>query len=148
MGKINNVLKYTCDLIIDDVQVSFFYFPNEVLDNYTIDDKMKNIKLASILDLAIMKINAIGGRGEKKDFFDLYFILQRYDFSTEKLAKGLVKKYGREVNYQNMLMGLSYFDDAESQNIPKTFVEYDWKKIEKYFEKFQKKMLNEFNKMF
>lgn len=138
----------TCDVIIDDVQVSFFYFPNKIIENLVIDSNLKNIKLANVFDIAIMKINAIGGRGEKKDFFDLYFILQKYNFTSKKLAEGLIMKYGNEVNYQNILMGLSYFEDAEEQNLPRTFVEYDWDKIKNFFEIFQKEMVNEFNKIF
>ena len=138
----------TCDVIIDDVQVSFFYFPNKIIENLVIDSNLKNIKLANVFDIAIMKINAIGGRGEKKGFFDLYLILQKYNFTSKKLAEGLIMKYGNEVNYQNILMGLSYFEDAEEQNLPRTFVEYDWDKIKNFFEIFQKEMVNEFNKIF
>ena len=35
------------------------------------------IRLASPRDIAAMKINAIEGRGTKKDFIDIYFLLQQ-----------------------------------------------------------------------
>ena len=38
--------------------------------------------MASILDIAVMKVTAIGGRGAKKDFFDLYNILISEDISV------------------------------------------------------------------
>ena len=34
-------------------------------------------------------------------------------------------------------MGLSYFEDAEQEILPKTFVEYNWDKIKDFFIKFQ-----------
>ena len=34
-------------------------------------------------------------------------------------------------------MGLSYFEDAEDEILPDTFVNYDWQKIKKFFIKFQ-----------
>lgn len=36
--------------------------------------------MASILDIAVMKLVAIGGRGAKKDFFDLYNIIKNVIF--------------------------------------------------------------------
>lgn len=134
--------KGTCDVILDGVQVSFFYYPNKIVDNLVHTNDITNLRLASILDIAIMKIVAIGGRGAKKDFFDLYNILKRCNYTVEQLAKGLRQKCGNNVNYMNLIMGLSYFEDAESEVLPKTFVEYDWDEIKNFFIKFQ----NEFQK--
>ena len=30
-------------------------------------------------------------------------------------------------------MGLSYFEDAEEELLPKTYVDYDWNKIKEFF---------------
>ena len=38
------------------------------LKDFIIDVDMPKLKIASILDIAVMKIIAIGGRGAKKDF--------------------------------------------------------------------------------
>ena len=64
--------KGTCDVLLNEVQVSFFYYPNKVIKEFIETDEIPNLKIASILDIAIMKIIAIGGRGAKKDFFDLF----------------------------------------------------------------------------
>lgn len=129
--------KGTCDVILNGVQVSFFYYPNKVIRDFVVTEEMSNLKIASILDIAVMKIVAIGGRGAKKDFFDLYQILNRCDIELEDLAKGLMEKCGANVNYANIIMGLSYFEDAEQEILPKTFVEYNWDKIKEFFIKFQ-----------
>lgn len=39
-------------------------------------------------------------------------------------------------------MGLSYFEDAEDEILPNTFVEYNWKIIKKFFIKLQKEIEN------
>ena len=129
--------KGTCDVIINGVQVSFFYYPNNVINDFVKVTEMPNLKFASILDIAEMKIVAIGGRGAKKDFFDLYNILNICNISKEKLAKGLVEKYGANINYMNVIMGLIYFEDAELEILPKTYVNYNWEEIKLFFEKFQ-----------
>lgn len=36
------------------------------------------LRLASPKDIAAMKVNAIQGRGTRKDFVDMYFLIQRY----------------------------------------------------------------------
>lgn len=131
--------KGTCDVILNGVQVSFFYYPNPNINNYITTDEMPKLKMASILDIAIMKIVAIGGRGAKKDFFDLYNIINKTDIDIKELAQGLIKKCGDNVNYMNIIMGLSYFEDAEQEILPDAFVEYDWDSIKEFFINFQGK---------
>ena len=125
--------KGTIDVLLDGVQVSFFFYPNNLVDDIVNNNEIPDLKMASILDIAAMKIAAIGGRGAKKDFFDLYNIMKKCNIDTEKLASAVIKKFGTNVNYVNMIMGLSYFEDAESEELPKTFVEYDWNTIKKHF---------------
>ncbi len=53
------------------------------------------------------------------------------------MAKGLIQKCGKNINYANVIMGLSYFEDADQEVLSKTFVEYDWEEIKKFFIKIQ-----------
>lgn len=129
--------KGTCDVILEDVQVSFFYYPNEIVEEFVETQEIPNLKLASILDIAIMKVIAIGGRGSRKDFFDLYNILKTCDIGVKQLTEGLKKKCEEDVNYLNIIMGLSYFEDAEEELLPKTYTEYIWEEIKEFFLKFQ-----------
>ena len=134
--------KGTCDILLNDIQVSFFYYPNKVLKDFVKVEEMPNLKIASILDIAVMKIVAIGGRGAKKDFFDLYNIIQKCDISTDELIDGLKQKCGDNINYVNIIMGLSYFEDAEDEILPNTFVDFNWDNIKKFFIEFQKDVQN------
>ena len=129
--------KGTCDVILNGVQVSFFYYPNPIIKELIIPKEMPKLQMASILDIAVMKIVAIGGRGAKRDFFDLYNILIKKNINVEELAQGLIHKYGKNINYANVIMGLSYFEDAEQEILSKTFVEYDWNEIKNFFRRFQ-----------
>ena len=139
--------KGTCDVLLDGVQVSFFYYPNKVIKDFVNVEEMPKLKIASILDIAIMKIVAIGGRGAKKDFYDLYNIIKKCNIDINEIAKGLIKKCGENVNYVNIIMGLSYFEDAEDEILPKTFLEYDWENIKKFFIEFQKKFQETLEKL-
>lgn len=135
--------KGTCDVLLNGVQVSFFYYPNKVLVDFTKTEEMPNLNFASILDIAVMKLVAIGGRGAKKDFFDLYNIIEKCNISVSKLVNGLKQKCGENINYVNIIMGLSYFEDAEDEILPNTFVNYNWENIKKFFIEFQKEIQKE-----
>ena len=87
-----------------------------------------------------MKLVAIGGRGAKKDFFDLYNIIEKCNINIDELVNGLIQKCGNNVNYVNIIMGLSYFEDAEDEILPNTFVDYNWENIKKFFIKFQEEV--------
>ncbi len=129
--------KGTCDVLLNGVQVSFFYYTNKVIKDFVKAEEMPKLKIASVLDIAVMKIVAIGGRGAKKDFFDLYNIIEKCNITIDELVEGLIQKCGDNVNYVNIIMGLSYFEDAEDEILPDTFVNYDWQKIKEFFIKFQ-----------
>ena len=129
--------KGTCDVLLNGVQVSFFYYTNKVIKDFVRAEEMPKLKMASVLDIAVMKIVAIGGRGAKKDFFDLYNIIEKCNITIDELVEGLIQKCEDNVNYVNIIMGLSYFEDAEDEILPDTFVNYDWQKIKEFFIKFQ-----------
>lgn len=82
--------------------------------------------LASPVDIAAMKINAIEGRGSKKDFVDIYQLLRHYSLS--EILEFYRQKYP-EHNIFRALMSLTYFEDAEQQPMPIMFDEVFWTEI-------------------
>lgn len=97
------------------------------------------ITLASPKDIAALKINAIEGRGTKKDFIDVYMLLQHYTLS--ELLDFYSQKYPEHSVFR-ALLSLTYFDDAELQAMPKMYVKDSWetmkKNIENAVEEFQR----------
>lgn len=96
------------------------------IDTPVVDD---GIVLASPRDIAAMKINAVEGRGSRKDFVDIYMLLQHYTLS--ELLDFYSMKYP---NYSifRALLSLTYFDDAETQAMPKMFIPQTWEEIKAY----------------
>lgn len=88
----------------------------------------EGITLASPKDIAALKINAIEGRGTKKDFIDIYLLLQHY--SLDDLLAFYSQKYP---NYSifRALLSLNYFDDAEPQAMPKMLIPTSWEEMKK-----------------
>jgi hypothetical protein len=75
------------------------------------------VRISGLLDVASMKIIAISLRGTKRDFVDLYFILQEVPF--HKIAGHTVARFGPErINAVHIGKSLIYFSDAESHPEP------------------------------
>lgn len=87
------------------------------------------LRLASPKDIAAMKVNAIEGRGTRKDFVDIYYLLQHYSL-TEIL--GFYQEKYPEHSLLRALMSLSYFDDAEKQMMPKMYAPDLWDEMKAY----------------
>ena len=99
--------------------------------NYTypwIDDVVckDGIRLASPKDIAAMKITAIEGRGTKKDFVDIYFLLKTY--SLNNILDFYAQKYSDSSSFMAM-KSLAYFEDAEEDPMPYMFVDVSWDEI-------------------
>ena len=84
-----NVSGGTCDVNIDGVQMSWFYHPYAVLEPQVMLTGLQGLTLASPNEIAAMKASAIGGRGAKKDFFDLYHIIKLQPNLIAEMTKKL-----------------------------------------------------------
>jgi len=98
-------------LVDDDIKISFFSYPYELL-KHTIDEE--NFSLASIEDIACMKLSAIIGRAANKDYIDLYFILKKFDL---KEIIELAKKKFPDIEVNLILKSLVYFKDVQIEPI-------------------------------
>ncbi len=121
---------HTITVLIRDTKLSFF----RVRDPFLLDAlPHRFFSIAAIGDIALMKLIAISGLGSRKDFADLYIILQ--DVPTlETYFEMLPRKYGESrVNTYHILKSLTYFDDAESEPMPRMLVPFDWKECKAFF---------------
>ncbi|HUH17985.1 nucleotidyl transferase AbiEii/AbiGii toxin family protein [Albibacterium sp.] len=106
---------------IDIVNYSYHWIENPVIED--------GLLLADIKDIAAMKIAAITGRGTKKDFVDLYFLL-RY-FNLNQILDFYRKKYPDGSDFL-VLKSLSYFIDADNDEDPVMLIDEKWECIKAY----------------
>jgi predicted nucleotidyltransferase component of viral defense system len=92
---------------INNVKVDIVNYAYPWLDN---ELQIDGIRLASLKDIAAMKIAAVTGRGSKKDFVDLYFLLR--EFSFNEIVSFYEQKYA-DASIYLALKSLVYFDDAD-----------------------------------
>ena len=93
---------------IDDVKTDFINYPYRLI--YPLDH-FEDIRLASPIDVAAMKIKAIVNRGAKKDFFDIFELLNH--FKLIDIFGAFQKKYKID-NTSSVERALLYFEDAEN----------------------------------
>ena len=110
-----------------------------------IDDVVaeEGLRLASPKDIAAMKVNAIIGRGTKKDFIDVFYLLQHFTF--EELIKLYLAKYPDGSEYR-ALLSMSYFADADPQAMPYMFEPIEWNVIKQKIKREQEVYNNNNNK--
>ena len=105
---------------INDVKVDFVNYKYPLLSECL---RIENIRMLSTKDIAAMKLNAIAGRGSKKDFIDLYFLLN--EFSLEEMVSFYEKKYSDGSIFM-VQKSLAFYEDADSQLQPKMFKDFNW----------------------
>jgi len=86
----------------------------------------ENVRLLSIEDIAAMKLNAIANRGAKKDFFDIYSLLEQ--FQLKSMLKLFEQKYPL-FNSFSVIKSLTFFDDAENEPDPISLFDLAWEEV-------------------
>jgi len=105
----------TLHAVARGVKLSFFSYeypllsPLVALEDY-------GCCMASLSDLAAMKLSAVAQRGSRRDFLDIYAI-GKWHISLRDMLSLYVQKFGTP-DTAHLLYGLSYFDDADREPMP------------------------------
>ncbi len=131
--KVNEATRGTLHGIMDNVRVTWLYYPNPLLDSFITSSSMPGLKLASLKDIGTMKLIALSHRGSAKDFIDLYK-LHENGLDLESLIELMPSKFpGTKINYYHLIKSLSYFDDAEAEPMTRMHVALNWADLKKFF---------------
>jgi hypothetical protein len=120
---IDNNSRSITQFTIDSVKVDCVNYPYPWLEEPVRDE---DIVLANLKDIAAMKLSAITNRGTRRDFIDIYFLLNHFtlreqlDFYSQKYPDG---------SLFNVLRSLSYYADAENMPMPKMLIDIQWEKV-------------------
>lgn len=122
-------------LNIHGVKVDFVNYKYPWLREIKLED---GIRLVSLPDIGAMKLGAITGRGKKRDFTDVYFLLKQYKLA--ELLSFYRDKYP-DGNEFLVLRSLTYFEDAEEDEEPELLFEAAWPDVKKTIEEEVRKIL-------
>ncbi len=114
------------------VRISFFRYRYPLIAEPV---SVLGIPVASLEDIAAMKLDAISRRGTRRDFIDLYFIAQSGLALPEALQWYQRKYAGLNLNLVHLVKSLAYFADAEADPMPQMLVDLSWDEVKRFFER-------------
>ena len=112
--------------------VDFVRYPYPLLDSP--GRGPSGVKVAGLRDLATMKLSAISRRGIRRDFWDMYAILDA-GLTLKDAAAAYVERFGLgESDLYHVARSLTYFADAEKDPAyPRGLSRAHWDEIKRFF---------------
>ena len=110
--------------------VSFIYQHYPLLEPTV---EYRGVQLASPTDIGLMKLAAINSRGTRRDFVDLYSL--REIVALDRLLELATVKYEDRPSFLSIsARALAYFEDAETQPMPRMLAPVEWADVRAYCE--------------
>lgn len=115
--------------LAEDIRVGFYGYGYELVASLT---EVEGIKLASVTDIALMKLDALLARASRKDFHDLYEICQNTSLRT--LLDLAPRKYPSMRDFEaQVVRHMVYFERAERETPIKLLKPADWGTVKAWF---------------
>lgn len=121
---------------IKNIKVDLVFYPHKTIGKI---EEIENIRLYSISDIAAMKINAILGRGVKKDFYDLAQILENH--TLEQVILWHKEKFPNQMLMISIPNAILYFEDAELSENPISINGQTWESVKLALQKHVREFL-------
>lgn len=116
-------------LMIDNISVGFFSYGYPLVE---LPLQAENVRLASRHDIGLMKLDSLISRGSRKDFYDVYFIVQ--DISLNQLLELGKTKYPVFRDFPMLVFkNMVLFDNADRDLQPELLVPVEWEAVKHFF---------------
>ena len=122
--------KFGLFCFINNVKVDLINYKHQQIDEGIFEE---GIRQYSSKDIAAMKIQAILGRGRKKDFWDLAELLEKY--SLPEIIDFHAKKFPSQQLLISIPQAVIYFDEAEESENPISLKNQTWLSVKKIISK-------------
>jgi hypothetical protein len=111
---------------INEVRVSFIEYRYPLIAPL-VEWTDEGCSLASLDDIAAMKLAAVAQRGSRKDIIDVYALALRHKPISQLLS--LYKKRYKIQDVTHVLYALTYFDDADKERTPTMLWDVNWRAV-------------------
>lgn len=99
------------DMLLNGVKVTFF----NAAWNFLSPKEVKNFNIATLENIAAMKVHSLFLRAKYRDYYDLYFLVKQG--MTIKTIFNESKKILPSITYKLFVTALLYVDDIEDEDI-------------------------------
>jgi len=115
--------------LVKDMRVGFYGYGYPLIGSLI---EKEGWRLASVEDIALMKLDALLSRAARKDFYDLYFVCQR--IPLKQLLDLAPEKYPSVRDFEaQVVKRLVFFENAENQVDPPLLQPVTWQAVKDYF---------------
>lgn len=122
------------------VKIDFAYFPFAHFGTFFKKDRLR---ISSIEDIAINKVQAIITRNRARDYYDLFAVIKKQSSDLKTLKRQYRLKF--DVNISNEELAKACTDILDAKDMPRFLGRVDWGEVERFFlgeaKKLQKKIL-------
>ena len=115
---------------IDNVKVDIIRHPHPIIRPMVVKDA---VRMFSVEDIIAMKVQAVLGRGKKKDFWDIAELL--HHFTVDDFIKIHAEKYSTQNLLITVPQAITYFSDAEESEDPVSHKKQSWESVKKFISK-------------
>ena len=115
---------------VGDVKIDIVRYPHPIIRPIM---TIKGIRLFSMEDIVAMKVQAVLGRGKKKDFWDIAELLKH--FSVDDFIRLHKEKFSTQNLFITVPQAISYFADAEDSEDPVSLKGQTWASVKTFIQK-------------
>jgi predicted nucleotidyltransferase component of viral defense system len=112
---------------IDEVKIDIVRHPHPLIRP---ELTLEGVRMFSTEDIVAMKVQAILGRGKKKDFWDVAELLNHY--SIEDFINFHKEKYSTQNLFITVPHALTYFADADESEDPICLKSQNWDSVKSF----------------
>lgn len=128
LGLVSYVLEFRSG---DHLKVDFNYYPFPRIEK---GKKFLNLAIDSVYDIAANKVHTLFMKPRIRDYVDLYFIMEKENYSLDKLIIDSKAKFDWDidpVNLSSQFLRVSEF--LRTKALPTMLVPFDEEKMEDFF---------------
>lgn len=116
-------------LLVKDIRVGFYGYGYQMVASFKIVDQ---VRLASVLDIGLMKLDALLARASRKDFHDLYAICQ--NVPMRELLDLASIKYPSVRDFETQVVKRFVFFERAEQEAPVPLItQVAWETVKAFF---------------
>jgi predicted nucleotidyltransferase component of viral defense system len=115
--------------VVNDTRIGFYGYGYALVAPLV---EREYVRLASVEDIALMKLDAILSRASRKDFYDLYYICQSTPLS--QIFQKAPQKYPSVRDFEvQATKRLTFFENAENETDPVLLHNVSWNTVKDFF---------------
>lgn len=111
-------------MLIKDIKTDIIHHPHPLIRPVEV---VEGVRMFSTEDIIAMKIQAILGRGKKKDFWDIAELLQHY--SVQDFVSFHAERYSTQNLFITVPQAMTYFADEEESEDPISLKGQTWEGV-------------------